>query len=237
MMWECAMTKHEVYRVALLKTFAFLGSKAKAQELKLIFNKIKSTPLNHTDKFIMRLLKTIAKNISVTINGDSTNHNKAPSSRRSNFLRQMDHKRKPTRRQSNVDVVADHGYERQSKQALSSLVPGKKKGRSSSFTRTPTEASASLQPLQVKKPFGFELQKQQKHAFKEQVALLDDKTSGDGDITNLPRSRDDQNTADELNSPKNDSNPRNDLFDDFEENKEQAHATMFNDHEEEKVNK
>jgi transcriptional regulator CtsR len=70
MMWDCAMQKHEVYRVAILKAFIFLGSRVKCKELRLIYQKIKKTTLNHTDKFLMRLLETIAKNISKTIDGD-----------------------------------------------------------------------------------------------------------------------------------------------------------------------
>ena len=37
MMWDCAMQKHEVYRVAILKALIFLGSKAKHRELRLIY--------------------------------------------------------------------------------------------------------------------------------------------------------------------------------------------------------
>lgn len=37
MMWDCAIQKHEVYRVAILKAFIFLGSKVKCKELRLIY--------------------------------------------------------------------------------------------------------------------------------------------------------------------------------------------------------
>jgi len=41
MMWDCAMQKHEVYRVAILKALIFLGSKVKCHELKVLFTKIR----------------------------------------------------------------------------------------------------------------------------------------------------------------------------------------------------
>jgi hypothetical protein len=56
--------------VAILKAFIFLGSRVKCKELRLIYQKIKKTTLNHTDKFLMKLLEIIAKNISKTIDGD-----------------------------------------------------------------------------------------------------------------------------------------------------------------------
>jgi len=70
LMWDCAMQKHEVYRVAILKALIFLGGKVDYPELKLLFGKIKSTSLAHTDKFLMFLLKTLAKNISFKIEGN-----------------------------------------------------------------------------------------------------------------------------------------------------------------------
>jgi hypothetical protein len=41
LMWNCAMQKHEVYRVAILKALIFLGSKVNCKELRLIYLKIK----------------------------------------------------------------------------------------------------------------------------------------------------------------------------------------------------
>ena len=63
-MWECAIQKHEAQKVAIMKAFIFLASKMKHAELKYLFEKIKSTSLTNTDKFLMHLLKTIARSIS-----------------------------------------------------------------------------------------------------------------------------------------------------------------------------
>ena len=70
MMWDCATQKHEAYKIAILKALMFLASKVKSKELRLLYLKIKQAPLNHVDKFLMHLLKTIAKNISATIGWD-----------------------------------------------------------------------------------------------------------------------------------------------------------------------
>jgi hypothetical protein len=59
-MWKCAMQKHEVYRNEILKALISLSSKAEYNELKVILKLIHTVPLNHTDKFILLLLKTIA---------------------------------------------------------------------------------------------------------------------------------------------------------------------------------
>lgn len=53
MIWDCAMQKHEVYKVAILKAIMFIASIAKYKELRIIYQKIVQTPLNHTDKFLM----------------------------------------------------------------------------------------------------------------------------------------------------------------------------------------
>jgi len=70
MMWDFAMQKHEVYKVAIMKALNKLAQKVKCNELNLMFQKIKQQPLNQTDKFLMLLLKTIAKNISQVIDTD-----------------------------------------------------------------------------------------------------------------------------------------------------------------------
>lgn len=69
LMWKCAMQKHEVYRNEILKALISLSSKAEYNELNVILKLIQTVPLNHTDKFIMLLLKTIAQNISSKITG------------------------------------------------------------------------------------------------------------------------------------------------------------------------
>ena len=70
MMWDFAMQKHEVYKVAIMKALINLAQKVKCNELSIMFQKIKQTPLNQTDKFLMRLLQTIAKNIAQVIDTD-----------------------------------------------------------------------------------------------------------------------------------------------------------------------
>ena len=70
MMWDFAMQKHEVYKVAIMKALINLAQKVKCNELKIMFQKIKQQPLNQTDKFLMLLLKTIAKNIAQVIHTD-----------------------------------------------------------------------------------------------------------------------------------------------------------------------
>ena len=47
-----------------------MASKAKSKELRILYLKIKQAPLNQVDKFLMHLLKTIAKNISSAIGWD-----------------------------------------------------------------------------------------------------------------------------------------------------------------------
>lgn len=68
-MWKCAIQKHEVYRNEILKALISLSSKAEFNELKFMLKLIHTIPLNHTDKFIMLFLKTIAQNISSRISG------------------------------------------------------------------------------------------------------------------------------------------------------------------------
>ena len=68
-MWDCAMQKHEVYRVAILKALIFLASKVDCKLLRLLYQKVKQTPLGHIDKFIMGLLKAVAKSIAQQIDG------------------------------------------------------------------------------------------------------------------------------------------------------------------------
>ena len=70
LIWDCAMQKHEVYRVAILKAIMFIASIAKHKELQIIYQKIVQTPLSQTDKFLMQLLKTIARNISRVLEGE-----------------------------------------------------------------------------------------------------------------------------------------------------------------------
>ena len=71
-MWDCATQKHEAYRIAILKALMFMASKVKSKELRILYLKIKQAPLNQVDKFLMHLLKTIAKNISTSIGWDSS---------------------------------------------------------------------------------------------------------------------------------------------------------------------
>ena len=80
LMWKCAMQKHEVYRNEILKALISLSSKAEYNELKVMLKLIHTIPLNHTDKFIMLFLKTIASNISSKISGvnEDPNQNKKP---------------------------------------------------------------------------------------------------------------------------------------------------------------
>lgn len=110
MMWQCAMQKHEVYRVAILKALIFLASIVRSQELRFIYEKVRSLPANQIDKFMMLLLKTMAKNVAQTVDG---NQNKKDAqgrmSRRFELLMgtqggSADRKRnaKPQRRSSDV---------------------------------------------------------------------------------------------------------------------------------------
>ena len=63
-MWQCAMEKHEVYRVAILKALISLASIVKSKELRFIFEKVRALPASQIDKFMMLLLKTMAKNVA-----------------------------------------------------------------------------------------------------------------------------------------------------------------------------
>mmetsp|Transcript_14933 Transcript_14933/g.23136 ORF Transcript_14933/g.23136 Transcript_14933/m.23136 type:complete len:381 (+) Transcript_14933:634-1776(+) len=72
LMWEGAMKKHEAYKTATLKMIIYVASKARLPELRHLFDKVKETPLNQVDKFIVILLKTIAKNIATTIDTDQS---------------------------------------------------------------------------------------------------------------------------------------------------------------------
>ena len=69
-MWECATKKHEAYKVAILKTFHFLATKASRDDLSYLFLKIKSLPMSEIDKFCIALIKAIAK----TLAGDEEKH-------------------------------------------------------------------------------------------------------------------------------------------------------------------
>ena len=46
LMWDCAMQKHEVYKVAILKALIFLASIVRSQELRIIFEKVRALPPN-----------------------------------------------------------------------------------------------------------------------------------------------------------------------------------------------
>lgn len=63
-MWECATKKHEAYKVAILKALTFLASRAKIEDLKYLFNKLKLIPLPEIDKFSLELVKQIAKKLA-----------------------------------------------------------------------------------------------------------------------------------------------------------------------------
>lgn len=63
-MWECATKKHEAYKVAILKALSFLATKAKIEDLKYLFLKIKSIPMVEVDKFCLDLVKSIAKKLA-----------------------------------------------------------------------------------------------------------------------------------------------------------------------------
>ncbi|CDW85633.1 ubiquitin carboxyl-terminal hydrolase family protein [Stylonychia lemnae] len=63
-MWDCATKKHEAYKVAIMKAFAFLATKASLQDLQYIFNKLRSIQLNEIDKFSLGLIKSIAKKLA-----------------------------------------------------------------------------------------------------------------------------------------------------------------------------
>lgn len=46
LMWECASEKHEAYRVAILRAMTHLATKATSKSLRLIFERLKSSPLS-----------------------------------------------------------------------------------------------------------------------------------------------------------------------------------------------
>jgi len=54
--------------VGILKALAFLATKAKLEDLKYLFAKLKSIPLTEVDKFCLDLMKAIAKKLT----GDDT---------------------------------------------------------------------------------------------------------------------------------------------------------------------
>ena len=70
MMWDCAMKKHEVYKISIIKIIIFLASKAKLPELRHLYDKVKETPLNHLDKWLVLLLKTLAKTLALSLDSD-----------------------------------------------------------------------------------------------------------------------------------------------------------------------
>jgi hypothetical protein len=69
----------------------------KAPELRILYEKIKQTPLPHTDKFMMHLLKTIAKNLSQQLSGSrlAEDCSKASSRRQNLLYGSSDPKRRP----------------------------------------------------------------------------------------------------------------------------------------------
>lgn len=62
-MWECATKKHEAYKVAILKSLAYLATKCTVNDLIYLYNKLKQIPLPEIDKFCLDLLKSIAKKL------------------------------------------------------------------------------------------------------------------------------------------------------------------------------
>ena len=76
-MWDCATKKHEAYKVAILKSLAFLATRANLQDLHYLFQKLKSLQTSEIDKFDLALLKAIAKRLV----GDSEIPDYAPQSK------------------------------------------------------------------------------------------------------------------------------------------------------------
>jgi hypothetical protein len=74
LMWDCAVKKHEAYRVAILRAISHLVSKMNPNHLRHLFIKIRDTPLQFTDKFLLNLLKAIAKTTSGFIFNGNGHH-------------------------------------------------------------------------------------------------------------------------------------------------------------------
>jgi hypothetical protein len=85
-MWECATKKHEAYKVAILKALSFLATKAKIEDLRYLYLKLKSIPLAEVDKFVLDLIKSIAKKLagdeSLNVSSPPYRHNQ----RRGNII-------------------------------------------------------------------------------------------------------------------------------------------------------
>lgn len=62
LMWDCAINKHDAYRVNILKVLSTLALQVKPSHAKYLFDKIKSMELSEYCKFILQLLKHLNKN-------------------------------------------------------------------------------------------------------------------------------------------------------------------------------
>ncbi len=63
-MWFCATKKHEAYKVAVLKALTFLASKASLDHLEDLFSKVLQIPNKELDKFVLQLVRAIARRLS-----------------------------------------------------------------------------------------------------------------------------------------------------------------------------
>ena len=63
-MWFCATKKHEAYRVAVFKALNFLASKATLEHLEDLFSKVQQIPNKELDKFVLQLVRSIARRLS-----------------------------------------------------------------------------------------------------------------------------------------------------------------------------
>ena len=62
LIWDCAINKHDAYRVNILKSLSTLALQMKPSHSKFVFDKIKNMELQEYCKFTLQVLKHINKN-------------------------------------------------------------------------------------------------------------------------------------------------------------------------------
>lgn len=139
LIWDCAINKHDAYRVNILKVLSTLALKIKPSHAKFLYDKVKSMDLSEYCKFTLQLLKHLNKNVCKGPVSDQAAHE-------AGFGKE--HKTYDTKRYSNFDDLL--GLKRVGRS--DSLGGGKNKARSFSLggeekENSPTQKKRHNSPI------------------------------------------------------------------------------------------
>ena len=61
--WDCAIKKHDTYRISILKSLTSISIKFSTDHVKYIQNKITQLRFKEMDTFVLGLLKSLLRNV------------------------------------------------------------------------------------------------------------------------------------------------------------------------------